>query len=147
MLAFALDILIIVLLTGVLGLGLVLHRRLRRLREETTGFEQLIAGLDRATDRAEAALGELKQAAAATGERLAEDHERAQRLSDDLRLLTGRADQLAERLAEIIRIARPLERSGGSGRSVAAADAGTTPRRPAPAVSPEELERTLRTLR
>jgi len=156
MLALALDVLIILLLSGVLGLGLVLHRRLGRFRRETAAFEELIAGLTAATDRAEAALGELKRTAAAAGERLAEEQAGAQRLADDLRLLSGRADQLAERLAELIRTARPLEASAAPGRAVAAPKAGQgeaedgateeSPR-PAPATSPQELERALRTLR
>lgn len=147
MLGLALDLLIIVLLSGVLGFGLMLYRRLRRFHHETASFEHLITALGGATERAEAALGELKRTAAAAGERLAEDHDRAQRLSDDLRLLSGRADQLAERLEEVIRVARPLERPGASPRPAEAGNAGRTPPQPSPAMSPDELERTLRTLR
>jgi hypothetical protein len=141
MLALVLDGTLAVLILAALGLGLRLQRRIRQLRSNDGELERLIAALDSASERSAAAVDGLKQAAADADERLAG----AQRLVDDLRFLTSRGEQLADRLEDQIRRGRP-----------AAQRSDPPPPKPAPPQPPArsdqagqaaDLERTLRTLR
>jgi hypothetical protein len=103
MLPLALDVLLVVLLLAVLVLGMRLRVRLRRLHHEVGGLEPSIGALDAASARSQAALAGLARAA----ERAAEQLSATQRLLDDLRFLTGRGEQIADRLESGIREARP----------------------------------------
>ncbi len=98
MLPLLVDGLIVVLLLVVLGRGVRLQRNLRDLRSGDGEIERLIAALDRASARAQAALDGLRQTTEATSERLAGQLASAQRLLDDLQFLTGRGEQAADRL-------------------------------------------------
>ena len=99
MLSLALDAALAVLLLLSLGLGLKLHRALRRLRDDNTDFDRLIAAINGATDRARSVLDDLKRAAGDTGERLGGDLGQAQRMLDELRFLCERGERLADGLA------------------------------------------------
>ena len=136
MLSLVLDAALAVLLLLSLGLGLKLHRALRRLRDDNTDFDRLIAAIDGATDRARSVLDDLKRAGD-TGERLGGDLGQAQRMLDELRFLCERSERLADGLAGQIESSRGPPPVRGN---VAAARA-----RPAP--PPADLERTLRNLR
>lgn len=139
MLALVLDGTLAVLILVALGFGLRLQRNLRRLRGGDGELERLIAALDSATRRSEAALHGLRQAAAAADERLSG----AERLLDDLRLLTSRGEQLADRLEEQVRHGRPPPRPDPPVTA-----ASSRPRPPPDRVGPAaELERTLSALR
>ena len=107
MLPLLVDGLIVVLLLVVLGRGVRLQRTLRDLRSGDGEIERLIAALDRASARAQAALDGLRQTTGATSERLAGQLASAQRLLDDLQFLTGRGEQAADRLEAQIRRQRP----------------------------------------
>ena len=137
MLSLALDAALAVLLLLSLGLGLKLHRALRRLRDDNTDFDRLIAAINGATDRARSVLDDLKRAAGDTGERLGGDLGQAQRMLDELRFLCERSERLADGLAGQIESSRgppPVRGNAAAARA-----------RPAP--SPADLERTLRNLR
>jgi hypothetical protein len=139
MLSLVLDVLLVVLLLAVLALGMRLRVRLRRLHHEVGGLEQSIGALDAASARSQAALAGLARAA----ERAAEQLSATQRLLDDLRFLTGRGEQIADRLESGIREARPAT---GTPRSSA------EPERPiagngTAAPLADELQRALLTLR
>jgi hypothetical protein len=139
MLALVLDGTLAVLILLALGLGLRLQRNLRLLRGGDGDLERLISALDSAILRSETALHGLKSAAAAADERLSG----AERLREDLRFLTSRGEQLADRLEEQVRHARPAPRSDPP-----LAAAVSRPRLPPD--SPGQtaaLERTLSTLR
>jgi len=140
MLSLVVDGALAALLLAALGVGLRLLRSLRQLRAEDNEIARLIAALDAASGRAAAALDGLRQAAEATGGRLAGELAGAQRLLDDLQFLTARGEQLADRLEEQIRNGRP-----GAHRSVAAA--APTPAAARATDRNADLERALRTLR
>ena len=145
MLTLLVDGLIVVLLLVVLGRGLRLQRNLRDLRSGDGEIEQLIAALDRASARAQSALDGLRQTTEATSERLAGQLGSAQRLLDDLQFLTGRGEQVADRLEAQIRRQRPA--APGSESAPPAPIQAPRPgvaRRAGPVT---DLERTLRTLR
>ena len=142
MLPLVLDGLLVVLLLAVLALGVRLRVGLRRLHREVGGLEQSIGALDAANGRSEAALAGLARAA----ERAAEQLSSTQRLLDDLRFLTERGEQIADRLESGIRQARPAIAGGAAPRpSVEPQRAGTGNGIGAPLA--EELQRTLLTLR
>jgi hypothetical protein len=137
MLRLALDGALGVLLLLSLGLGLKLHRALRRLRDDNTDFDRLVRAIDGATDRARSVLDDLKRAAGAAGERLGGDLGQAQRVLDDLRFLCERGERVADGLAGQIEASRgppPVRASAAAAR-------------PRPAPPAADLERTLRTLR
>jgi hypothetical protein len=141
MLALVLDGSVAILILAALGLGLRLQRSLRQLRSNDGELGRLILALDGASERSAAAIDGLRQAAADADERLAG----AQGLVDDLRFLTSRGEQLADRLEEQIRQARPAAQ-----RSDPPAPKPATPKplaRSDPAGQAADLQRTLRTLR
>jgi Domain of unknown function (DUF6468) len=145
MLPLLVDGLIVVLLLVVLGRGLVLQRNLRELRQDDGEIDRLIAALDRATGRAQAALDGLRQTAEATGQHLAGQLTSAQRLVDDLQFLAGRGEQAADRLVEQIGKQRPaVQRSQTRPPGPDRTPPADGPDRALPAT---DLERTLRTLR
>jgi Domain of unknown function (DUF6468) len=138
MLPLMLDGLLLLLLLGVLAVGLRLRVGVRQLRREVGDLERLIGALDAASSRSAAALAGLKRAAESAAEQLTS----AQRLLDDLRFLTERGGQIADRLEDGIRGTRaaaaapsqPATKPGHAGN-------GTT------ATLADELQRTLLTLR
>jgi len=139
MLALVLDGSIAILILAALALGLRLQRNLRELRSTDGELERLIVALDGASERSAAALDGLRQAAAAANERLTG----AQRLLDDLRFLTSRGEQLADRLEEQIRRGRPTPQ-----RSDPPPPAAPKPLARSDRAGPAaDLERTLRALR
>jgi hypothetical protein len=142
MLPLVLDGLLLVLLLAVLALGVRLRVGLRRLHREVGGLEQSIGALDAANGRSETALAGLARAAERAGEQLSA----TQRLLDDLRFLTERGEQIADRLESGIREARPATGGGAMPRSsVEPERAGTGNGVTAPLA--DELQRTLLTLR
>jgi hypothetical protein len=143
MLGALVDGLIIVLLLVVLGLGWRLQRRLSRWRRDDGALGQLIEALNAASLRAEAALAGLKTAAREGGEQLEARVAAARRVQDDLQLLTGRADELADRLMGEIERARAQRPTPTNPLTASNDDPGERVR----PVSAAELERALRALR
>jgi hypothetical protein len=142
-LALAVDGLIVLLLLLVLGRGFQLQRQFTELRQQDGELDRLIAALDCASGRAEAALGGLRQTAETTGERVTAQLTSAQRLIDDLQFLISRGEQAADRLVEQISRNRPGNQRGpGAAAAPDPVRAGDGPQR-----AGAELERTLRTLR
>jgi Domain of unknown function (DUF6468) len=142
MLPLMLDGLLLALLLAVLALGVRLRVDLRRLHNEVGSLEQSIGVLDAANGRSEAALAGLRRAA----ERAAEQLSATQRLLDDLRFLTGRGEQIADRLESGIREARPAGARGATPQpSVEPEHPGAGNGAAAPLA--DELQRALLTLR
>ena len=109
MLALTLDIMIVLLLLISLGAGLRLHGALKIFRVDGSEFQPMIQSLDKATTRAETALGGLRRVAEDVGGKLNSDAKNTQRLIDELDFMTKRADQLAEKLDESIGKARSVD--------------------------------------
>lgn len=106
MLALILDIAIVALLLITLVAGHRLHRSLQTFRVTSEEFKPLIASLDHAAQRAEVALGGLRQMAEDASDKLSEEADKTQRLLDELDFMTKRADQLADKLDSGISRAR-----------------------------------------
>ena len=108
------------LLIVLLGVALVsvyrLNRRMMELREGRAAFEKLTADLAAQTKAAADGLGAFRANAEGLGKQLDGGSERGrhviaevQKVSDDLRLLIGRADQSSARLEEAVALARRSE--------------------------------------
>jgi hypothetical protein len=82
--SLSLDLLLMVLLVAALGFGWRLERRLKALRESHTDFAGAIADLDRAAQRAEIGLAQLRQATDEAVDLLAGRIEKARELSAKL---------------------------------------------------------------
>ena len=80
-------------------------RRLRALKTGQDGVRESVIALNEATDRARASLAALERATRESGEVLEGRVKDAQVLAEELRLMTGKADQRAESLAQ-----RPVRR-------------------------------------
>jgi hypothetical protein len=77
-----------------------LNHRLKALHSDRDGLRDVVAALDRATERAQASLADLKtQGAGAAGE-LKVERERASEMMDELKLMVSAADRVANRLSE-----------------------------------------------
>ena len=139
-----LDGLIVLLLLVVLALGVVLHRRLQRLRMGDGELARLVENVNGAVAQAGAALADLKQTALETGERLDFDRASVQQLIGDLKMLSERAEREADRLAEAICAVPPRGDGAAVQRSVLTAQVA---QRNAPRGGSEELEQALRSLR
>jgi ABC-type transporter Mla subunit MlaD len=140
------DGLLIVLLGAALVSVYRLNKRMAELREGRAAFEKLTADLAAQTKVATESLAAFKANAEGLGKQLDGGAERGrqviaevQRVSDDLRLLIGRADASSTRLEENIASARRSEAVlGAMEQRPVERGAGTQPARVAePEVSPE----------
>lgn len=108
-----LDWLLELLLTGLLAATLVHAVRLQRavsaLQRERSALGAAMAGFDATTRDAESGLGRLHQVAQGVAGQVAARVEAAAVVGDDLRFLTERGEQLANRLEALVRAARPPE--------------------------------------
>ncbi|MCS6921174.1 MAG: DUF6468 domain-containing protein [Elioraea sp.] len=108
---WALEILLAALLVVTLWYAIRLERRLGVLRRDNAALEQLVAGFNEATARADMAIVRLRGAAEDSGARVAQQIEAAERLRSDLQYLVERAETLADRLDVRVREARGLAQS------------------------------------
>lgn len=143
------DGLLIVLLGAALVSVYRLNRRMAELREGRAAFEKLTTDLAAQTKAATESLTAFRANAEGLGQQLDGGAERGrqviaevQRVSDDLRLLIGRADAASTRLEDAVAKARRDEALLGAleGRPKAQAQpqpARSQPEREEPEVSPE----------
>jgi ABC-type transporter Mla subunit MlaD len=143
MIGFVVDALILVLLIATLGFAVVLRRRLRALQAGAPELEELIARLRETTDGAGAVVESLRSEAVQAASQFAAERSGAQRLADELRLLTDRAERAAVGLTDAIRGARNPAAGppGSAGEAAARATKGGARR------SRSEIEQALNQLR
>jgi len=75
-------------------------RRLRALKSGQDGVQDSVIALNEATDRARASMAALERATVESGDVLEGRVREARQLSDELRLMTGKADRTAEAIAQ-----------------------------------------------
>jgi hypothetical protein len=97
--SLSLDLLLMLLLVAALGFGWRLERRLKALRESHADFAGAVADLDRAAQRAEVGLAQLRQATDEAVDLLAGRIEKAREMASRLETLTQRAAQAPSRIA------------------------------------------------
>jgi hypothetical protein len=101
-----LDIIIIVLLAATIVYAVILNSRLAQLRDNRDDLARLVAAFNDATARAESGIPKLRRAAEEAGNALQERVEKAQTLRDDLAFMIERADSMAGKLENSVRMAR-----------------------------------------
>jgi ABC-type transporter Mla subunit MlaD len=104
------DLTIVTLLIVTIVFAAILNRRLAAWRQHRGEFERLIAQFNQAAARAEAGVERLKAASEQTGKTLQQAVTKGQSLRDDLAYLIERAEPLADRLTEGVRIGRNTRR-------------------------------------
>ena len=97
MIAIALNLLLALLLVATLMFGWVLNRRLKALKDSHAGFAEAVNHLDRAAQRAEQGLAELRAATDSAVDLLTSRMLKARELADNLERLTARGAAVLER--------------------------------------------------
>jgi hypothetical protein len=105
-LALVADGLVALLLAVVIGYAVVLNRRLRDWRAQSTEMERQMATLNATLVRAEVAVNTLKGVCKDDGAALDAAQRKAQSLRDDLAFLVERGGSLADRLEQAVRAGR-----------------------------------------
>lgn len=108
-----LDVMVSALLLVTIVYAWVLNQRLSQLRRNRDDLAKVVASFNDATARAEAGIPKLRKAAEESGMALQERVEKAQSLRDDLAFMIERADAMADRLEQAVRMAREEIRSPG----------------------------------
>ncbi|MEK7802573.1 MAG: DUF6468 domain-containing protein [Pseudomonadota bacterium] len=100
-LSLGFDIVIMALLVATIYYAIKLSRHLDSFRSNRSDMEQLIRELSKQITRAQEGITVLDDLASTKGDELRKYIARAQGLSDELQIITGSADALAERLEQL----------------------------------------------
>jgi len=113
------NLAIIVLLIPTIIYAYKLNKNLSLLRENQSSLSKLISSLNEATYKAENSIPKLKSVTEHSSEGLKEVIDSAKTLKDDLTFINERADNLADRLENVISAGREIQPSGTAGRTSA----------------------------
>lgn len=116
------DVVILAALAGTMFYAHKLSKQFNGLQANKQAFEQLIAALNLASSRAEAAIKALKEAVLQGGDQLQDRVNKARALSDELEIMVQAGDNLAERLQGLAERGR---KSAGAPEADAAPEAFT----------------------
>ena len=122
-LSLGLDILVAGLLVAMIGYAVVLNRRLAALRDNQAEISRLAEVLTTATGRAQDSIAALRQAGEEAGGELKKQIAEGRALSDELALIIGAGNNLAERLEQGL-TDRPQEPYGAAAHVPDSPDAG-----------------------
>lgn len=100
-LSLGFDIIVMALLAATIYYAIKLSRHLDSFRSNRSDMEQLIRELSKQITRAQEGITVLDDLASTKGDELRKYIARAQGLSDELQIITGSADALAERLEQL----------------------------------------------
>jgi hypothetical protein len=100
------DAIVALLLVATIGYSVLLNRRLTSVRSDRDKFEVLVRNLSGASERAEAAVANLRSTADELSRRLDKKVGEARALSDDLVYMIERGAGIADKLASQIRSSR-----------------------------------------
>ncbi len=103
------NIIIIALLIPTIIYAYRLNNNLKALRQNQNSLAQLIQALNEATFKAENSIPKLKSVTEHSSEGLKEVVDSAKELKDDLLFINERADNLADRLENVISNSRNIE--------------------------------------
>ncbi len=131
-LEFIINLVIIALLIPTIIYAYRLNKNLTILRQNQSSLSKLIQSLNEATFKAENSIPKLKSATQSTSGELKEVVDSAKTLKDDLTFINERADNLADRLENVIHNGRKI-------KETAAPAAAETPRAQAADRETEEL--------
>lgn len=135
-----------ILCLGVIVQAMRLMRRLRQL--SNSGLESTVAALDRATGEARTVLDGLRQSLGGDGADVARQVLAARTLSDELGMLIGIANSMADRLADTKPVKQPTRTktppaSSAKPKTASAASAKGSPR-PGKGTRPKTASKTVR---
>ena len=102
-----LEVLLCGLLVVTLFHALRLERALGVLRRDRASLEELIAGFNESTRKAEGGIERLRTAADGAGRQIGRHIEQAKALKNDLSFLTERGEKVADQLDDLVRQSRP----------------------------------------
>ncbi|MDT7952679.1 MAG: DUF6468 domain-containing protein [Acetobacteraceae bacterium] len=122
---WGLELVLVALLALTLVHAVRLERALRKLRSDRAALGDAIAGFDDSARQAEVGIGRLQSASAETVALLSQRLEQSGSLKDDLAFLIERGETLADRLDNLVRSARPLERAAAANTPPPAAAAAS----------------------
>ena len=103
------NLLIIVLLVPTIVYAYKLNKNLTLLRENQNSLSRLISSLNDATVKAESSIPKLKNVTEASSQSLKDVVDNAKTLKDDLTFINERADNLADRLENVIHDGRQIK--------------------------------------
>ena len=103
------NLIIIALLIPTIIYAYRLNNNLKVLRQNQNSLAQLISALNEATFKAESSIPKLKSVTEHSSEGLKEVVDSAKELKDDLLFINERADNLADRLENVISTGRNLK--------------------------------------
>src|SRR5258707_7472717 len=106
-----LDIVVAGLLLATIAYAVLLSRRLGALRNDKQQLEALVSSLDISSQRAEAGIASLKEAAERIGQQLQQRVEQGKALQTDLSYVIDLGGALADRLERTIRAPRDAQPS------------------------------------
>jgi hypothetical protein len=129
--AFAVDVLVAILLVATIVYAVVLNRKLTALRRAKAEMDATVVRFAESTGKATSGIAALKAHAQESGAALESTLTRAHSLADDLTFLIERGSNLANRLEKITEVVRGKEAFNGPARAA-------RPVAPAAAASPEE---------
>ena len=116
-LEFIIDIVIIALLIPTIIYAYNLNKSLNMLRQNQKSLAQLISALNEATFKAESSIPKLKSVTEHSSEGLKEVVDNAKELKNDLLFINERADNLADRLENVISSSRNIEKQQNSAKN------------------------------
>ena len=111
---FIIDVVIIALLIPTIIYAYNLNKSLNMLRQNQKSLAQLISALNEATFKAESSIPKLKSVTEHSSEGLKEVVDNAKELKNDLLFINERADNLADRLENVISSSRNIEKQHNS---------------------------------
>lgn len=105
---WALDILLVVLLTATLFHAVRLERALGAVKQDRAALQELVASFESSTRAAESGIERLHAATEGPGRQIQRLIESGTALKEDLTFLVQRGEGLADRLDDCLRAARPV---------------------------------------
>ncbi len=114
------NLAIIALLIPTIIYAYKLNKNLSLLRQNQSSLSKLISSLNEATYKAENSIPKLKSVTEHSSEGLKEVIDSAKNLKDDLTFINERADNLADRLENVISAGREIKPAAPAGRQPSA---------------------------
>lgn len=112
------NLLIIVLLVPTIIYAYKLNKSLTVLRENQNSLSRLVSSLNDATLKAENSIPKLKSVTEVSSQNLLDVVDNAKTLKEDLTFINERADNLADRLENVIHDGRSLKNTSSANKNI-----------------------------
>lgn len=125
LIGYILDGVLLVLLIAAILIGIRVQRRLSEVRRAQDELADLVDQLDRATEKARTAVGQLREAGAEARTILTGEMGKARALADELSLIVEAGDNLANRLEQKLAQTGQEARARAGGAQTASSEKDT----------------------